>query len=285
MVNMNTIDVMINKQTQFRTLVARIIKLPIWVKQAIYCELKADMTSCSDVELLDRMESKIIQLYVPKLTLLSTRLIESNALHSAENINENQKNFILAANEGLNMLEIAHENNISFKYACELYTGLVQQSYLEDLNNNQTKNFVLYIMGKIRLGEFLVRTGRINTAQLDKCLFTKKCSESFDSDISFKEILVNLGYIEHKEVDSISLIKNSSEISVSVIDESEAQSNQIEAMQYELDTLMYQRKQLQEKLDFYKREVELKNHENLEQAKQIEKYSKGFVGRFLGTLS
>lgn len=282
---MKTIDNLIAGKSQFKTLLNRIIQMPIWVKQAIYCELKTDIASCSGVDLLDRSETKIIQLYVPKLTVLSTRLIESNALHSAENLNENQKNFILSANEGLNILEIAHENNFSFKYTCEIFMTLIQHSYLEDLNNNQTKNFVLYIMGDIRLGEFLVRTGRINTSQLDKTLFTKKRSESFDSDITFKEILVNLGYIENKEIESISMIKNSAEIAVSTIDLSESQANQIEAMQDEIDSLLFQRKQLQEKLDFYKREIDQKNLENLEQAKQLEKYSKGFVGKFLGSLS
>lgn len=282
---MNTIDILINKETQFKTLINRIVKMPIWVKQAVYSELKADIAGCSDIDMLDSCNSKIIQLYIPKLTIMSTRLIESNSLNVIENINESHKKFIMAANEGLNLLEIAHENNFSFKYTCELFTYLVQHSYLEDLNNNQTKNFVLYIMGKIRLGEFLVRTGRINTGQLDKALFTKKCSESFDSDISFKEIIVNLGYMESKELESIYMIKNSVEIPVTIIDESEVQAGQIEVMQNEIESLIAQRKQLQEKLDFYKKEFDQKNIEILQQTKQIEKYTKGFVGKFLGNLS
>ncbi|MGD9580223.1 MAG: hypothetical protein AB7V50_02520, partial [Vampirovibrionia bacterium] len=266
-------------------LMQRISSMPIWVKQAIYSELKSDIASCSDIELLDKMESKLIQLHVPKLSIASTRLIENNTLQKDDYITENQKLFIKASNEGLNLLEIAHKNNFSFKYTCQLFLDLVKHNYIEDLSNNYTRNFVLYIIGEIRLGEFLVRTGRLSTTQLDKALFTKKCSESFNSEITFREILVNLGYMKNSELESISIIKKSAEIAVSTIDETEIQSAQIDSMQDEIDSLLFQRKQLQEKIDLYKLELDQKNLEILEQTKQLEKYSKGFVGKFLGSLS
>lgn len=269
--------------SQYKTLTKRIFKLPLWVRQAIYCELKVNIASCSDVSLLDRIETDIIQLYKPSLSKDGNRLFLD--MTGFKLINESQYRLLENVKSGMNMLEIAHNLNISLKSACLLLLELIELNFIEDIKDESAKNFVLFLTGNIRLGEFLVRTGRISNIDLDKALYTKKCADEIGSELSFKEILVNFGYISKREIDNILSIKISAEQPVSVLDEAAVHYETINMLQDELEGLMIEKQKLKEDLERYKKEFEMVNNEKLELTKQLQKYTKGFMGKLLTSLS
>lgn len=283
---MTSIDLFKSSTTQFKYLISKLISLPLWVKQAIYCELKADLKECSDVDLLDKVERRIIQLYIPKLTSLSHKLSKNiDKTSSLNSLEPAAITFIDSVNEELNLLEIAHHNQWSLKTTCIVLLELIDKGFVEPFDSPATLNFIHYIAGRIRLGEFLVRTNRLTSMQLDKALYSKKCAESLGTEVSFKDIIINLGYLTHKEITNITSIKESSEKIVLTIDEGCSLSEQIIMLQDEVDALQFQNKKLELELQEMRKALDERQHENLELLKQNEKYSKGFMNRIISNLS
>ncbi|MEW5821722.1 MAG: hypothetical protein AB1782_16125 [Cyanobacteriota bacterium] len=283
---MLTLEMIQPEQTQFKSLISRYKNLPLWIKQAVYCLIKEDISECSDLDLLDSIDSKIIQLYKPRLTSNGLKLIDNKSvLSSVDSLKEDHKRFLQSSREGLNLLEIAHKNNWSFKLTCEVYLDLSDAELVDKLNEKKTETFLLYLVGRIRLGEFLVRTDRLTLNQLDKALYTKKCADELDTGLGFKDVLVNLNYMKLKEINNICSIKDSSEHCVTVIDEAQTQAEELNIIQDELDASLFKVKKLEEQLKFYKKELDEKNQENLELTKQLQKYTKGFVGKLLTNFS
>ena len=283
---MSTVEIRNNITTQFGGLIQRLTTLPLWVKQAVYCELKLNLAETSDVTVLDRIESKIIQLYKPKLTGNSNRVLNNlNAIKANTDFSNDHKVFIKCANEGMTLLEIAHQNEFSFKKTCKILLDLIEQGYLENIEDKGSFNFLLYITEKIRLGEFLVRTNRLTTLQLDKALYTKKCADELETGLTFKDVLCNLGYMSARELNNIGAIKESSEQAVRIIDVVQSQSDELNSLQDQLDAALFENKKLEDQITFYKKELEEKCSENLELTKQIEKYTKGFVGKLFASLT
>lgn len=283
---MSTINLDKKENTQFSNLIQRLTSLPLWVKQAVYCEIKADLAECSDIDLLDSIETKIIQLFRPKLTGNAVKLVSNNSsLTNIDKLDVNHKAFIKSAYNNLNLLEISQVNNWSFKQSCNILLDLIDESFVDKIDDNKTYNFILFITNRIRLGEFLVRTNRLTTDRLDKALYTKKCADELNTGLSFKDVLVNLNYLSLKEVNNISSIKESAEISISVIDQHEALVQENMILQDEVDALLFEKKKLEDQLSFYKKELEEKNLEVLECSKQVEKYTKGFVGKLITSLT
>lgn len=283
---MSTLESFIPEKTQFKSLINKLVNLPLWVKQSIYCELKSNLAECSDIQLLDNLEINIIQLFKPRLTAIALRLLrKQDKISNLSRLDPNQIQFMEALNNDLTLLEIAHKNNCTLKETCNILLSLIDESMVEPFENKNTLNFVLYITDRIRLGEFLVRTNRLTIEQLDKALFSRKYSESIGEILSFGDTLTNLGYLKPKQIENITSIKASSEQKISVLDESEAQAQEIIALQDEIDSLQFRNKKITEELLASKKELELKNLEILDLTKQLEKYSKGFMTRFLTSLT
>lgn len=272
--------------TQFNTLVSRLIALPLWVKQAIYCIIKDDLAKCSDIELIDKIDKKIIQLYEPLLTSNGLKVVENKEiLAEVEKLNKDHISFLECSSRYLNLLEIAHRLNWSFKYSCEVYLELTERGYVDYIRNNQVLHLLHYITGRIRLGEFLVRTNRINTEQLDKALFTKRCSEDMGSDVTFKEILVNFNYIKEAEIYNVSAIKESAKQYVDIIDQTDTLQEEIHTLQEHIRMLEKEKRLMEKQMSLFTQKVNEKNLENIELSKQLAKYSNGFLGKFLTAIN
>ena len=62
--------------------------------------------------------------------------------------------------------------------------------------------------GKIRLGEYFVKTNRINIEQLDEALRNQKqTEEAFGDRPGLAEILVNLNFLSKNDTEGILLLK------------------------------------------------------------------------------
>lgn len=272
--------------TQFNSLVSRLIELPLWVKQAVYCVIKDDLSKCSDLELIDRIDKKIIQLYEPVLTSNGIKVVENKEIIAdVDKLNRDQVNFLECSSVYLNLIEITHKLNWSFKYCCDVFLEMSERGYVDFIRNNQAMHLLHYITGRIRLGEFLVRTNRITTDQLDKALFTKRCSEDMGSDISFKEVLVNFNYIKDSDIHNITSIKESSKNYIDTIDPTINLRNEIQILQDHITALEKEKQKMERQLETCADKINEKTAENMELSKQLAKYSNGFLGKFLTAIN
>jgi FtsZ-binding cell division protein ZapB len=280
---MTTMEKTKTHKSQFRNLINRLIELPLWVREAIYCELKSNISEYSDIQLLDMIETKIIQLYKPLLTGTARKLIENQA--ELNKLDKLKYTVLINVQQEMTLLEIAHDTGMSLKATCLIILDMIDTHFIEKFTDSSTENFVLYITGKIRLGEFLVRTNRITSDALDKALYTMKCAEEMDAGLSFKDILVNLNYMSRKEANKVTAMKLSAEMPVAVIDEAAIQYETIAMLQDEIDNLRFEKQKIQLELEKYKKLVDEKNFENLELSKQLQKYTRGFVGKILTSMT
>lgn len=267
--------------TQYKVLLNKIIRLPVWVKQALCYELKVDLAECSDIKVLDSKETKIIQLFVPRLTAKAHYLIKESKLIGSIPLTSNQIAFIHCVKDELNMLEIAHKNKWSLVNCCIVLFELIEKSLIEDFSDSTNINLINYLTGKIRLGEYLVRTGRLTSIQLDQALYSKKCAEKLGEQVEFTDILVNMGYIKSGEAEGIKQMKNSATLPVLQIDDSLQKSEEIIMLQDQINSLKGEIESLKEEANQLRQELHSQIEENMNLVKQQEKNSKNFVKKLL----
>lgn len=269
--------------SQYKLYTNKLKGMPLWVKQAIYSELREDLHRSTDIRLFDLIEKNIIQLYIPKLTYQGKKLVDTQEKFAL--LNYEKKTLLSGVCKKLNLLEIAHLNNWSLKQCCNVVLELIDEEIIQTFEAFFYMNFILFITGKINIGEFLVRTNRLTNDQLERVLCAKKCAGDFNVEITFDEILVNLGYLTSKDIENVYRLKESADLKVHVIDESEIYNQEIMSLQDEIDSLAFENKKLFEKIAEQKKIIDEMNSSNFELMKQVEKYTKGFVGRLFASLS
>ncbi|MEW5821157.1 MAG: hypothetical protein AB1782_13270 [Cyanobacteriota bacterium] len=284
---MHTYDDIMSTPTQYKSLIGRINSLPLWVKQALYYEIRLNILNQSDIDYLDNISTEPLQLYCPVITEKGALLIRTRKRNEiSENVDINHKSFLNATKQKLNMLEISHSNNWSLKQTCEILFLMISSGYVEPIRNQNVYMFALYITDKINLDEFLIRSDRLSPRQINKAMQIKQCSShmKMDND-SIINILTSMGYLDEKAINSIEKIKESANEMASVIDQVECQSEELVYFQEELNNLIEQKKKLIEKINFYQTELQEKIDENLELTKKLDAYANGVMGKVLLTLS
>lgn len=261
-------DLLHKAHTKYRSFVAKLFEMPLWVKQAVYVELRQNISVESDIDYIDKLQEHIIQLYVPELSCdakrLMTNLSKFNSLHM------NQRKFLNDANEGLSLIEIAQSNNWSLKECSIFLLELLNDGYVEPFKDPFTHSFVLFLTGKIRIGEFLFRMQKISYEQLDKAICAQKYASDFDSEMKFTEVLVNLGYTNHAEIEKIYNIRESADKKVSLVSDLYEKCDEINSLQDSLDAAVYEKIKLEKHIDDL-------NKKNREMSEELERYKKSFL--------
>lgn len=268
--------------TQFRSYSAKLLAMPIWVKQAIYIVLKENLSECTNVVFLEDNSFPPIQLFEPNLSVKGVKVTKEEEVLP---ISIDQKSFLKCCKLEYNLLEITQINNWNFRKTLIILLEAIEAGFVEDISQNNVKNLIMYFTGRIRIGELLVRLNKINTQQLDKALYAYKYAVEMDGNTDFTEILAKYANVDHHFLISIEELKNSSMKSIDVIDDGLLKEEESSILRDQASDLALENSRLKEQLEFYITEVDKKRRENLELNKQLQKYTKGFVGRFLANLS
>ncbi len=186
--------------------IQNIRNLPIWVKQVITKEILEDLRKKLDEfsQLVDADD--LFQYMCPKLTFKGKQELQGRNLR----LSEGYYIFMKDLSEGNNIFEITIKNNWTFADSAKIFCRLNELEFLQidDYLTNKNIAIALFIAGKIKTGEFLKRIGKINAIQLEQAIrYQKKLNEE-GRHIKMASILIKMGFITDKGLDSLLLLKD-----------------------------------------------------------------------------
>ncbi len=193
----------------FKFLIQEIISLPVWIKQIIYLELRQQLES-SEMKSYFRSTSKdnCFQLYIPRLTYAGKKEIEKRT----GNYKEGVYSLLEGAFQELSIIEIAVSNNWSFYECSKTFLEAVDNEVIINPTSPVIRGTVLYMAGRIRLGEYFVKIGKINMEQLDEALRNQKYIEDSIGDRpGLADILIDLEFLTKEDTEGILFLKKDSE--------------------------------------------------------------------------
>lgn len=200
-------------QTYFDKVLEKIYELPLWVKQAIYAELRdhiQDQTPLCSLETISK--HNLLQLYTPFITINGAHLIkeESNELGlSLQSLTPDETKLLENANNKYRIIDICQTNSWNLGKTCKTLTTLIEKNLIEPVTSNAISSTLYFLAGKIRIGEFLVRTGKITVEQLDMALYSQQYTEDTVGErIYLAQILLNLNYISPKDYENLIFLKD-----------------------------------------------------------------------------
>jgi len=186
--------------------IQNIRNLPIWVKQVITKEILSDLDKQLSAfkELCDT--DTLFQYLVPKITYKGKQEMRSHDL----NLSDGYYVFMKDTSEGENTIfDITVKNCWTLADTAKMFIRLMETECVT-VKNNTEKNIAVaqYIAGKIKTGEFLKRIGKISVMQLEHAIRYQKELNADGRHIKIASILIKLGYVSDKGLDSLLLLKD-----------------------------------------------------------------------------
>lgn len=189
----------------FKALIKKISELPLWMKHIVYIELKDEFDSSSAKKSLVFLQKEdCLQLYVPKLTFIGKKELETRTKGLAASVYR----FLEDALKGFSIIEIAINNGWNLAECSSQFVTALNTELIIPPESSYVKGTALYMSGHIRLGEYFVKTGKTSIEQLDEALRTQKYIEDSTGDkTGLGEILINLGFVTKADTEGILLLK------------------------------------------------------------------------------
>lgn len=180
--------------------------LPIWVKQVITKQIFEDL----DRKLADFSElsetSNLFQSLKPRISIKGKQELAAKML----NMSEAFYVFLEDVSNENDVFEITVKNNWSLTDSAKIFIKLFEQELVlvSDSDSDKTLAIAYFITGKIKTGEFLKRIGKIDAVQLEKAIRYQKQLNDEGRHIKMASILIKLGFISNKGLDSLLLLKD-----------------------------------------------------------------------------
>lgn len=243
------------QNTFFDNVIDKIFELPFWVKQAIFAELKDHIEKETPIGSLDTISKhNLLQLYTPFITKTGVKVLtdtDISFLIDKTMLNEDIESLLKCVQKKYRIIDICQNNNWTIAKVSKIITDCIQLNLIEDIKSNIISSTIFFLAGKIRIGEYLVRTGRITVEQLDMALYSQKYTEdSLDERIYLAQILLNLNYISKNDYENIIFLKEyGNELySTSFNENISGMNNDINNLNKELISLKTERIKLRENL-------------------------------------
>lgn len=190
----------------FLSFLAKILDMPIWVKEILYIELKKNLEDSALV--LDEKgnidKDHLYQYYVPTLTYAGKKELANRV----ESLPENVYKFLEYAQAGANILQITINNFWTLEEAAAINVNCLEKQFVSPPVSLVAKTMLVYLSGRIRLGEYFKRLGRIDAIQLENALRRQKELDSQGQRMRIAEIMINMGYITEDESKLVLHIKD-----------------------------------------------------------------------------
>jgi hypothetical protein len=185
-------------------------QMPLLTKQTLYVMLKASLEQRLSTHTLEKMDAEnLLQLWVPQMTHMGMQ-----TLHQLTNQNQTAHplyRLLRCVHAKQTISQICVLNGWSLAQGCMLVQQACEKEWLLPSPSNLVMGAVHFITGQIRLGEFLLRLGKISAEQLDQALKTQQYAwEVMGQRSAIGNILMNLGYVTKDDIEGILLLKQES---------------------------------------------------------------------------
>lgn len=167
----------------------KISDMPLYIKELVYERLSDEIKSFNCQENFSS--------YVPILTFKGKNELSNKHLGFDFNI----YNFLDLSDKGYKITEISVNTFLTVEETSKLFEICLDEDLIEK-PDNITCSVAQYLSGKIRLGEYLVKIGKITEEQLDEVL------KNSSNEKKIGERLAELNYIAPEDIKAILKLKD-----------------------------------------------------------------------------
>ena len=187
------------KKNIFDLFLEKIFIVPLWVKQVIYLRLRKIMEENLCKEFLDNNADNVFSTHIPTLTFKGkTELMERQC-----GLDNNIYNFLQACSTNQSIIEICVNMFLSMEEVSKYYELCIEQNFLKTPESREIHAMAGFISGKLRTGEYFKQKGQITVDQLQIAILKQREMP----DKKFGEILLELDYIQLKDLKSVLILK------------------------------------------------------------------------------
>jgi len=192
-------------QTMSELFLANIKNLPIWVKQVIAAELNDDLNTKFN-EFTSLVDTRNL---FQNMHLELTPIGKSELLEKRFKLSESYYIFLNDMLAGLSIFDSTIKNTWSFSDTAKIFCKLAELECFDipDFEENKNVAIALFLAGKIRTGEFLNRIGKVTRSKIEEAIKFQRERNAEGIHVKMASVLIKLGYISDKGLDSLLLLK------------------------------------------------------------------------------
>lgn len=195
----------VTRKNIFKLLIKEIFNLPVWIKQIIYLELKAEFDSSPMKSYLNFItKDTCLQFYIPKLTYAGKKELEKKSGKYPEEV----YSVLEAGFQDLSIIETAISNNWNLQECSKHFIDAINHELVVSPISPIIKGAAQYLAGHIKLGEYFIKINKVNIEQVNEALRNQKyMEESVGDKPGLAEVMVQLGYLTKEDTEGILLLK------------------------------------------------------------------------------
>ncbi|MBQ3311339.1 hypothetical protein IJG72_04605 [bacterium] len=187
--------------------IAKVTCFPLSVKQVILLHLYKDLKkTLSDEFIMGSDSDPFVYLYEPKLSFVGKTELEERV----KGFDANIYNFLECLDKQMSIIEIALNNFWTIKETCTYFMTALNADFIKTPVPTKIVAMAGFIADLFRTGEYFKRAGKINVDQLEMILIRQKELTAQGQKIKIAQVMVDLGYITEKDVNSLVFIREES---------------------------------------------------------------------------
>lgn len=201
--------------TPFDQLMFQLIRLPLWVKQVIYVQLRRELEGTLSKSTLDAFSPEhTLQFWIPELSRHGVA-----ALTSPPGVLRLEVLKLLTLiRSRKSIMNITVLQHWSLAQCATSLMDCLEQDLVLTPQSSAVLGTIEYLAGRIRLGEYLVKINRLTIEQLGQALQTQQAiEEAMGEKTGIANVLINLGYIKKEDSEAILFLKTESEKPFSMV--------------------------------------------------------------------
>lgn len=191
------------KRNILEQFIEKLLTFPLLVKQIVYLRLYKDLALSLSEDFISVQEKDLFHVHIPTLSFNG----KTELLDRPGGFEPNFYTFLESVSKGLSMLEISMNNFWTIEEVAKFYVACVEASFFKPIESVQINATAGFMSGRLRIGEYFKRIGKIDVDQLERVIVKQK--EYFAQGLSKKmaEVMIEFGYITEMDVHSLLICK------------------------------------------------------------------------------
>ncbi len=194
-----------NQNKIFEPFLEKVAEMPFWIKEIIYIKIREEFEQAyiSESDMHAPLD-EAYQAYRPVLTYRGKTELENREKDEDPPIYR----FLQQCADGSSLAEITLHNFWTLESTAKIHLFCLQKEYVDKPTSAKISATALYISGRIKIGEYFRRIGKISTDELNATVRKQKELEANGQPAHFAEILIQLGYVTEQETKAILYLKD-----------------------------------------------------------------------------